>query len=261
MTDPRQFDINLALASRDQIRSKRKNIERVSHGTEQFGWNFKGALPLGGVGILVIAIVAMVAFMLGQFTFLGLQFLAHWPLVLGGHMATLIAFSAVWGVALECGIWSGRLLQSASIDWAAQRWLAGVLIIFLGICALLHRQYQCSLVAVPMMMLPVFVITFNGQVPIVQALRGAGREGAAFAALLVLGAGLMFLAGEGLAVDHYRKGLGHFQNDRSAIFTIPSSGQADFFFDYERREVVLKTRPHDGEPLDVRRSFADFECK
>jgi len=176
-------------------------------------------------------------------------------------MATLIAFSAVWGVALECGIWSGRLLQSASIDWAAQRWLAGVLIIFLGICALLHRQYQCLLVAMPTLLLLGFVITFFGQVPIVQALRGAGREGAAFAALLVLGAGLMFLAGEGLAVDHYRKGLGHFQNDRSAIFSIPSSGQAHFFFDYERREVVLKTRPHDGEPLDVRRSFEDFECK
>jgi hypothetical protein len=233
----------------------------VSHGTEQFGWNFKGALPLGGVGILVIAIVAMVAFTLGQFTFLGLQFLAHWPLVLGGYMAALIAFSAVWGAAIERVIWSGRLLPSASIDWATQRWIAGVLIIFLGICALLHRQYQCLLVAMPTLPLLLFVITAWGQVPIVQALRGAGREGAAFAALLVLGAVFMFLAGEWLAVDHYRKGLGHFQKDHSAIFTIPSSGQADFFFDYERREVVLKTRPHDGDPLEVRRSFADFECK
>jgi hypothetical protein len=71
----------------------------------------------------------------------------------------------------------------------------------------------------------------------------------------------MFLIGELLAVDQYRKGLGHFQNDHSAIFPIPSSGQPDFFFDYERREVVLKTRPPDGDALDVRRSFADFECK
>ena len=71
----------------------------------------------------------------------------------------------------------------------------------------------------------------------------------------------MFLTGEWLTVDHYRKGLEHFQNDHSAIFTIPSSGQADFFFDYERREVVLKTRLGGGAPLDVRRSFADFECK
>jgi hypothetical protein len=238
----------------------------VSHGTKQFRWNFKGALPPGGIGILVIAVVAMVAFTLGQFTFLGLRFLAHWPpLVLGGYMAALIAFSAVWGVGIECFIWSGLRgsprLPMLSIDWAAQRWLAWVLIIFLGICALLHRQYQCLLVAMPALGLLVFAITVYGQVPIVHALRGAGRDRAAFAALLVLGAVLMFLTGEWLTVDHYRKGLEHFQNDHSAIFTIPSSGQADFFFDYERREVVLKTRPGEGDPLDVRRSLADFECK
>jgi hypothetical protein len=218
------------------------------------------ALPFGGIGILVIAIVAMVAFTLGQFTFLGPHFLAYWPLVLGGWMAGLIVLSAVWGIGIECFIWSALSLQSAR-SRAALRWLAAVLIIFLGICALAHRQYQCLLVAMPALSLLVFAITAGGQVPIIQALREKGRDRAAFAALLVLAAVMMFLDGESMAVDHYRKGLGHFQNDHSAIFTIPSSGRADFFFDYERREVVLKTRLGVGDPLDVRRSFADFECK
>jgi len=218
------------------------------------------AVPFGGLGILVIAIVAMVAFTLGQFTFLGPHFLAYWPLVLGGWMAGLIVLSAVWGIGIECFIWSALSSQSAR-SLAALRWLAAALIIFLGTCALAHRQYQCLLVAMPALSLLVFAITAGGQVPIIQALREKGRDGAAFAALLVLAAVMMFLDGELMAVDHYRKGLGHFQNDHSAIFTIPSSGRADFFFDYERREVVLKTRLGGGDPLDVRRSFADFECK
>ena len=159
------------------------------------------AVPFGGLGILVIAIVTMVAFTLGQFTFLGPHFLAYWPLVLGGWMAGLIVLSAVWGVGIECFIWSGLSLQSARSP-AALRWLAAVLIIFLGICALAHRQYQCLLVAMPALSLLVFAITAGGQVPIIQALREKGRDGAAFAALLVLAAVMMFLDGELMAVDH-----------------------------------------------------------
>jgi hypothetical protein len=218
------------------------------------------ALPFGGIGILFIAIVAMVAFTLGQFTFLGPHFLAYWSLVLGGWMAGLIVLFAVWGIGIECFIWSGLLLQSTRSP-AALRWLAAVLIIFLAICALAHRQYQCLLIAMPVLSVLVFAITAGGQVSIIQALREKGGDRAAFAALLILAAIMMFLDGELMAIDHYRKGLGHFQNDHSAIFTIPSSGRADFFFDYERREVVLKTRLGVVDPLDVRRSFADFECK
>jgi hypothetical protein len=220
-------------------------------------------LPFGGIGILVIAAVAAVAFTLGQFTFLGLQFLVYWPLVLGGWMAVLIGLSAVWGIGIECFIWIALRRQSARSPaaWSAQRWLAGVLIIFLSIYALAHLQYQCLLVALPVLTVFVFAITAFGQVLIIQTLRERGRDRVAFAALLVLTAVMMFLDGELMAVDHYRKGLGHFQNDHSAIFTIPSSGRADFFFDYEYREVVLKTRLGADNPLDVRRSLSDFECK
>jgi len=41
---------------------------------------------------------------------------------------------------------------------------------------------------------------------------------------------------------------------------IPSSDSADFFFDFERKEVVLKALGT-GDPLEVRRSFADFKCQ
>ena len=159
------------------------------------------AVPFGGLGILVIAIVTMVAFTLGQFTFLGPHFLAYWPLVLGGWMAGLIVLSAVWGIGIECFIWSALSSQSAR-SLAALRWLAAALIIFLGTCALAHRQYQCLLVAMPALSLLVFAITAGGQVPIIQALREKGRDGAAFAALLVLAAVMMFLDGELMAVDH-----------------------------------------------------------
>jgi hypothetical protein len=239
---------------------------RVAHDSAgQFGWN----LPFGGIGILVIAIVAMVAFTLGSFTFLGLQFLAYWPLVLGDGMAALIVLSAVWGTAIECIIWmERRWLQSGTSpdsltrillsDWVAQPWSAAILItFFLAVCVLAHRQYQCFLVTTPVLFLFVFAIMSFGQLPIIHALRREGRDRAAFAALLFLAAVMIFLVGEVLTVDHYRKGLEHFHNDHSAAFSIPSSDRADFFFDYEHREVVLRT----GLGAEVRRSFADLGCK
>src|SRR5262249_62289656 len=52
----------------------------------QFGWK----LPFGAIGLLAIALVAMVASTLGDFAFLGFQFLGYLPLVLGGGMAVTI---------------------------------------------------------------------------------------------------------------------------------------------------------------------------
>jgi hypothetical protein len=207
--------------------------------------------------------MAVVAFTLGSFTFLGLQFLAYWPLVLGDGMAALIIFSAVWGAGIECFVWNGRLplvrSRAASDPWlnkthspavaaarrlgrrdglgrptaahrlAEHRWLA-----------LAHRQYQCILVAAPFLSLPVFTITWFGQVPIVQALRQKGHDRAAFAALLILAAVMMLLIGELMTVSHYRKGLEHFRKDHSAIFALPASDRAEFFFDYKFIQPLVK---------------------
>jgi hypothetical protein len=79
--------------------------------------------------------------------------------------------------------------------------------------------------------------------------------------LLVLEAVMMFLTGEMMAVDHFRKGLAYFQNDHRAVWSIQSPDRADFYFDYEQKEVVLKARTGPGAPMEVHRSFADFDCK
>jgi hypothetical protein len=69
----------------------------------------------------------------------------------------------------------------------------------------------------------------------------------------------MFLMGGWMAVDHYRKGLAHFQNENQAHWSISNSGGADFYFDYARQEVVLNV--HDvASSFDLRRPFAGFVC-
>jgi hypothetical protein len=138
--------------------------------------------------------------------------------------------------------------------------LGAAYILLLGIYWLAHRDFQCLLVTMPSWGLVVFAITVVLQYPIIQPIRNRGRDGAAFVVLLILEAVMMFLSGETMAIDHYRKGLEHFQKDHRPIWSIPSSDSADFFFDFERKEVVLKALGT-GDPLEVRRSFADFKCQ
>jgi hypothetical protein len=87
-------------------------------------------------------------------------------------------------------------------------------------------------------------------------LRNAARPAIAFAALLVLEAVMIFLIGEWMAVGEYRKGLTRFQNENRAEWSISASGGADFYFDYARQEIVLRTRTLAGDPVEVRRPFA-----
>jgi len=61
----------------------------------------------------------------------------------------------------------------------------------------------------------------------------------------------MFLIGEWMAIDNYRKGLAHFQNEHRAYWSISTSGGTDFYFDYGQREIVLRTRTLTGDPLEI----------
>jgi hypothetical protein len=62
-------------------------------------------LPFGWIGIVAMMLVAAGAFALGQIAFVGLEFLTHWPLVLGGWFAGLSVLSAIWGAGMNvsCG--------------------------------------------------------------------------------------------------------------------------------------------------------------
>jgi hypothetical protein len=217
------------------------------------------ALPFGWIGVVAMMLVAAGAFALGQIAFFGLEFLTHWPLFLGGWFAGLVVLSAIWGTGIECFVWS-RGLAYAAISRQVAHFVFAAYIVLLGIWWLAHQEFQCLHVTMPFLGLLVFGITVVFQYPIIQPFRDAGRDRAAFAVLLILEALMMFLNGETMAIDHYRKGLVHFQEEHRPIWSIPSSDRADFFFDFERKEVVLKALGT-GDPLEVRRSFADFKCQ
>jgi hypothetical protein len=218
------------------------------------GWD----MPLGFIGLGAMAIVGGVAFTLGEFNFYGLEFLAYWRLM--GWPVEMSVFAAVWVAFVEWAIWNGRgfgfLASSRSLYAVAvpAAVLAALAIAYWS----LHQHYQCLLLRAPVLGLVIFAIACWSQAPIVITLRNLGHYGAAFAALLIVEAGFMFLIGELLAVDHYRKGLAHFENENRAEWSISTSSGADFHFDYAQKETVLKTHVSGADPVEIRRSFGGF---
>jgi hypothetical protein len=218
-------------------------------------------IPLGPVGIGAMAIVGAVAFTLGQFNFYGLEFLAYLHLM-GAWVLGVAVFAAASGTLLECIIWNGRLGDSRRLlrSWPSGRramLATGLLVMLAGAWLLAHQQYQCLLFTAPVVFLIVFALVGGTlQEPILFHLRGVGRPLAAFAALLALEAGIIFLIGEWMAMGEYRKGLTRFQNENRAEWSISASGGgAEFYFDYARQETVLRTHTIAGDPVEVRRPF------
>jgi hypothetical protein len=217
---------------------------------------FPRNLPLGGVGLL--AIVSAAAVLFGQFNVYGLEFLAFWRLLLGGSLAVFTVFMAIWGTVIAYNVWSGRAWWMLSRARWGEYFAVAALLALLGLCWLEHREYQCLLVSSPVLGLAVFAIAVYLQDPIVSPIRQAGRERAAFAVLLCLHAVMMFLMAELFALDHYRKGLVHYRNDRWAVSSILSSDRVEFFYNFAQKEIVLKTA--DSGTVLAHRPIPVFDC-
>ena len=221
-------------------------------------------IPLGPVGLGAMAIVGGAAFTLGTFNIYGLQFLPYVHLA-GRWTLGLAVLAAGAGMLLECIIWNGRLGRNRRLlpSWPPGRraaLAAGILIVLAGACWFAHQQYQCLLFRASVLFLIVFALVGGTlQEPIVLHLRNAGHPAAAFAALLVLEAGIIFLIGEWMAIGEYRKGLTRFENEKRAEWPISAfGGSAEFYFDYARGVVVLRTHAPAGDPVDVHRPLAGF---
>jgi hypothetical protein len=170
-------------------------------------------------------------------------------------------FAAAFGTLLECIIWNGRLGRNRRLlpSWPSGRralLAAGLLAVLAGAWLFAHQQYQCLLFKASALFLIVFVLIGGTlQEPILRHLRCAGRPAAAFAALLMLEAGIILLIGEWMAVAEYGKGLTRFQREHRAEWPIVAGG-ADFYFDYARNEIVLRTHTLAGDPVEARRPLA-----
>jgi hypothetical protein len=64
---------------------------------------------------------------------------------------------------------------------------------------------------------------------------------------------MMFMTGEWLAIGDFQKGLGHFNNEGRAEWSISHLGSADVHVDYARREIVLRTTAGAGGTVEIRR--------
>jgi hypothetical protein len=213
-----------------------------------------------------MAIVGGAAYTLGEFTFYGFQFLPYWPLM-GGWMVGVSVLSGAWATLGECLIWNGAVARRMPFG---RRWrnipgaivAAGILVVLAIACWLAHPQYQCAFLGMPILGLLAFAGIISLQDPIVHVLRGSARPAVALAAVLVLEAVMMLMIGEWMAIDNYRKGLAHFQNEHQAEWNIAGlGGGTDFHVDYARQEIVLRTRTVGGSPVEIRRSLAGFACK
>jgi hypothetical protein len=214
--------------------------------------------------LAVVAFAALAAFTFGHFFFYGFEFLPHLPLSFDRHYLNFLLFSGAWGALIEYMIWNRTQSPAAAArrsPWrnrAAAFWTAAIFVVLLGLWGITHKQYQCLLIATTPLPLAVFAVTLLCQLPIVGFLRAARGDAAAFAALLAFGVVMMFLQGEAFAIDHFRKGLEHFQKDHVGIWSIATSDKTEFVVDYERKEFLLKAR--DGTANNLHRSFADFVC-
>jgi hypothetical protein len=222
-------------------------------------------IPLGPVGLGAMALVGGAAFTLGEFSFYGFEFLPYWPLM-AGPMVGFSVMAGAWGTLLECLIWNGAVASRMPF-W--RRWrtvrgatvAAGIIAVLVIAYWSLHAPYRCAFLAMPLLGLPAFAAITSLQDPIAHLLRAFGRPAVSLAVLLVLEAVMTFMIGEWMAIDHYRKGLGHFQREHQAEWSIAAlGGGSDFHFDYARQEIVLRSRSVRGEPIEIRRSFAGF-CK
>ena len=223
----------------------------------------KWDVPLGFIGIGAMAIVGGAAYTLGELTFYGYEFLPYWPMV-GGWMVGMTVLAAAFGTFAECLIWNRKMARGLPFEsmWRSAPGAlaaAGVLVALAIAGWAATTEYQCAVVNAPFIALLAFAAIISLQAPIVHVLRPLGRPVVALVALLLLEASLMFTIGEGLAVDHYRKGLEHFKKDHQAEWTIGSND--DFHIDYARREIVLRTNAGAVGPREIRRSLAGFVCQ
>ena len=220
-------------------------------------------VPLGAVGLAALAIVGGAAFTFGEFAVYGFAFLPYWPLM-GGSMVGFTVMMAAWATLGECLIWNGAVAHRMPF-WRRFRTVhgaivaAGILVVLVIVCGL--AQYQCAFLAMPFLGLLAFAAFVSLQDPIAHALRGYGRPAVALAALLALEAVMMFMIGEWMATDHYRKGLAYFQAHQAEWSIAAAAGGGDFHIDYARQEIVLRTRSFTGEPVEIRRSLAGSVCK
>ena len=220
-------------------------------------------VPLGWIGIGAMAIVGGAAYTLGEFTFYGYEFLPYWPMM-GGWIVGMTVLAAAFGTFAECLIWNRKMARGLPFE---SMWrnapgaiaAAGVLVALAIAGWAATAEYHCAVVSTPFIGLLAFAAIISLQAPVVHVLRPPGRPVVALVALLLLEASLMFTIGVGLAVDHYRKGLEHFQKERTAEWSIGSG--SDFHIDYARREIVLRTDAGAGGSREIRRSLAGFVCK
>jgi hypothetical protein len=221
-------------------------------------------MPHGGLaGLIAIAVTALVAFTLGQFWFFGFAFLAHWQLSLIGWLRGFLLLSMVWGTGLQWMIWTGA--KPGGRAWApvpsgAVPWMGALLAVLLFVWWSASERYDCVLMAHPFAGLIVFGVILFGEAAIIRRLRDTGRDPAAFVALLALEAVMLFSNGEGMAVDHFRKGLEHFDRDHARTFWITSSGETKFVMNFERKEFVLSARTGD-QPFELSRPFPSRICR
>ncbi|HEY4404164.1 MAG TPA: hypothetical protein VGN55_05870 [Xanthobacteraceae bacterium] len=221
-------------------------------------------IPRGPAGLAAMAIVGGVGFTLGQFAFYGFAFLPYWHLI-GGWFVGLAVFAAAAGTLLACLTWNDRLGPGVRLPkaWHPTRrgqLAAGILVVLAIVCAVAHRQYQCVLFTAPPLFLIVFAVAGKLQEPIVLALRRVGRHATAFAVVLVMEAAILFGMGEWMAVGHYGKGLGHFDKEKRGYWSISTTDRSDFYVDYARQEIILRTHTFGGEPLEITRAMTGV-CK
>jgi hypothetical protein len=221
-------------------------------------------VPLGWIGIGAMAIVGGAAYTIGEFTFYGYEFLPYWPMI-GGWMVGMTVLAAAFGTFAECLNWNRAAARALPFESVWRRFPGAI--IAAGILAAVaiawwsaQTEYHCALISTPLLGLLAFAAIISLHGPIAHVLHRIGRPVVALAVLLLLEACLMFMIGEGLAVDHYRKGLEHFRKERTAEQSI-SGGGADFHIDYARQEIVLRMNAGADAPREIRRSLAGLACK
>jgi hypothetical protein len=227
--------------------------------------NIYGGLP----GIVAALLIGPIFYLLGSYSFYGLEYLQFLPWLIPGQWLTHFVSISV-GCLLYHYIVSR---QTKPRDLARQSVLppqdtsahavalaAVILAAFAFIYVLLRYYFDawCVFLKAPIAAMLVFVIFLWALPTWIRRKRDQFKVRAAFAILLASEVAFMFATGQVLALDHFRKGLQrHTQGVGQS--EIASSPRARFFIDYDRKEFAFVWRSERNRP-DYRHPFPSGIC-
>jgi len=225
-----------------------------------------GGLP----GILAVVLIVPAFYLVGIYSFYGLEYLQFLPWLVPGEWLFHVVFFSSWCVLYHFFTWrhttpadlvSGSASRPQDTRMHAAALAAATLAALALIYVLLryHLHAWCLFLKAPVSAFLVFVPLCGGAAAWIRRLRHQAKMRTAFAILLVSDVAVSFTWGHVLILDAFRKGLARHTQGFEHSSEMARSSRARFVIDYTSKEFAL-VWSSDSNRADYRRPFPPELC-